>query len=276
MWRKFLASLAFSAFAGSAAMADVSYEYVAGTSPSGTGPITLSSGGSVTLNLYLVETIKPNTSGQNPNVSLIGQDGGLFAASTQVVGTGTGGTITGVSNNLGSASSTTTFTTALPNNTGFSSTKGTVGDLNNSGSTTYGTAPVGGGTAVTSGTVTNSVLLGTITIGAGTAGTTSTYTVEPYGFGNAAIEYGNTVTQGTHFYGAGNGLDLDSTNNQAASGSPPFYSGANDNLFTFTVMTQSSVPEPGTMILSSLAASMLGFGSWMRRRRGEKTEAPTA
>jgi len=44
--------------------------------------------------------------------------------------------------------------------------------------------------------------------------------------------------------------------------------GANTAAFTpFSVVTTAAVPEPGSMILTGLAGSVIGLGVWLRRRR---------
>jgi hypothetical protein len=112
--------------------------------------------------------------------------------------------------------------------------------LTNNGTTTTASLQVAGGPvfASTSGPTANAVLLGTFTFTAGsTAGSANTVTV----FAD---------TSGGANFVDGAGTNLDALVNQSSVN-----------------ISVVAVPEPGSLMLTGLAASALGLGIWKRRRK---------
>ena len=262
--RRVLFALALlSGLGTSIARADVSYQYTAVVQ----GSSTVQAGGSVTVNIYLTETITPIT-GSSPqyaqNQSIIALDGGLTGAGffvNQISGSTT--TITGLAGNTTTGNANgSNFDT--PVRSGYTSTGAGLLEANeNSGSTNTGANL--SKSAVTSGSVTNNILLGTLTITAGSTAGATTYAVESLnnatgmgGFNPNPPANSNTVTAGLNsawpsYVGmGGSGIDLDSTNNASQNGTPPAYTRAGTNgatgAVTFTITTQiAGVPEPSSM-----------------------------
>jgi hypothetical protein len=117
-----------------------------------------------------------------------------------------------------------------PNNTSLGTSGGTTtGTLQvNSASPVFPTATDGGGN--------QAVLLGTVTLNGNTAGTGILSAVLPDSSGTNNVD------------GAGNFLDSLVHNASA-------------------VITVNAIPEPGSLVLTGLAASAIGFGAWKRLRK---------
>ena len=266
--RRVLCALAvMCGLAMSSARADVSYQYVSDQSN-----YTVAAGSTVTVNLFLAETVNSNLSNSNSqNASIIAQDGGLVGAGvfTAVNGTANGVTISSVAANKS--------TTGTSDGTNFdttqnASTNGTAAAIlvsNNQSQNTFGNTTT---TPITTGSTTYLVKLGTLTIAAAagaTGGATTSFNVESYI--NAPSTLGgnegnfNTVTAGTGF---NEGFaDLDVTDNLGFTGPPPSYTGANDNPFGSFTVTVAAVPEPSSMLLAGLFLPVAGLGVWLRRRK---------
>ena len=226
------------------AQADVSYQYVTdSTSYSG------ANGSTVDVNVYLQETL---TSG---STSLITSSGGLqsFGVASNVVGTGNSSVSSFAYNPLFGQQFTPKINYSGSGNNVEADAGVTVNDPPFPG------VPLGASSG--GGASSSQVYLGTIAITVGPGTTTYNLTSladstvgNPHGFGGAGN--GNTLT---HSPAPPNQNDLDTNGGS--------WTGANANsTYQFTV-SGPAVPEPGSMILTGLAASVLGFGRWMRRRR---------
>jgi hypothetical protein len=273
MSRRLWVATAVLALTAVPARADVSYQYVTDQSS-----YTAAAGGTVTVQIFLQETVTPNkTTSSDQNQSLISVDGGLVGAGVFTkVSNGTAATITNVANNVatGAAKNSTNFDTgekAVSTPTAASILEANTGAANTFGNTNSN---------VVTTTTKYQVLLGTLTINVGAAaGATTTFTVLPYKNTPTAPPFNgtgadnNTVTAGTGPF-QGFPLDLDVTNNQALTGPPPAYKGANDaTAFAFTV-TAAAVPEPSSMLLCGLIACGGAFTAYRRRRAQKAAAAP--
>ncbi len=127
------------------------------------------------------------------------------------------------------------------------------------------------GTGTNGGPGTYRIEVGTLTITAATSSGTTTFgitgtnnpnlldptTPGPQGQGNGPG--GNDST-----FDYVNGYDLDAGGIQQGF---DVGTGTNSIITSFTVAVPSAVPEPGSMILTGLAGSVIGIGVWLRRRR---------
>jgi hypothetical protein len=237
---------------GLQARATISYQYVvADSSFNNVSNVSVASGATVTVNLYLQETVTGTDS------SLIASENGLFGAGVFVTKSGTTGdsTVSSIAGNTATepagfqgplSSGTTTTSAHLLESTSTSDTTG-----GPSGTTT------GGNVSTVNGTTTTDVLLGTLTLKGGSVGSTTTYTVESYK--NFSGGDGNTLT-------FTNIDDLDVTNTN------PAYTGADNATFSFTVTV---TPEPSSLLLCGLVVPGVGIGVW-RRLRGRNSARATA
>jgi hypothetical protein len=249
--RKFglvLAAALWACWGLQAARASISYQYVVADPNNNfnnvTG-VTAAAGASVTLNLYLQETVT------GTDTSIIARDGGLFGDGVFVTKSGAAGDTTVASVALNNQTEPNGF--QGPNSFGNTSTTGRILESLSTSATSGPTgSTTGGHISTVNGVTTTDVFLGTITLTAGSAGSTTTYTVESYK--NFSGSDGNTITFNT-------GFDLDVTNNGTAGGAT--YTGADNATFTFTV---TATPEPGGLLLGGLAASGIGLGAWRRWR----------
>lgn len=217
-------------------------------------------GGTATVNIYLQETL---TSG---STSLINSDSGVGAAGFSVNVVSGPGQVTGVTLN----------TSAVGVNGGFG-VNGTIVNNSNSsivndqtwfnGATGQGMESVAVATnpASTVSAGNNRILLGTVTI----SGVTSTTTLNIASLGNGVVASGSLAQRfGDSTVSNGTAFALDHDNND--TGPPPTYFGAGDVSNQFTI-NPSPVPEPSSVVLTSLAGAMFGFAAWRRRR---KVDAP--
>lgn len=270
--RRFVLVTAFMLLAviPGAAKASVTYSYIVGdTSADASNGINFSttSGGTVTVNLYLHEALTGNST------SLIVGDNGMAAA---------GASITLASGNAALQSSSSTVNLAGFGAGSFrygndgsvnGNPSGTPPTPNNPNQTAFGVQTANGvGTASGVNPDANgNILIGTVQILA-TSGV-STFTLA--GYPPPGLTSGNTITTGTGSKGYGP-LDLDFTNNSDVSPGSATYSGTRDNPTSFTVTVQTtSTPEPSSMLLCGLAASGMGFGAWRRRKAKLNAEAAT-
>jgi hypothetical protein len=90
--------------------------------------------------------------------------------------------------------------------------------------------------APTSGTTAGAILLGTFTFTGVSAGSTLTLTAQPH-----PAPFQNNIL--------GDGTQID-----------PLIANSS------AVITVTAVPEPSTLVLTGLTASVIGFGRWRRRR----------
>jgi hypothetical protein len=281
MGRVLCSLLVLAALATSAARADVTYQYTAVPSSN-----TVQAGGTVTVALYLTETITPIT-GSSPasaqNQSIIGLDGGVVSAGVFVnTINGNAATISAAANNVAGSANGTNFDTA--NRLASNSTQAAILE-----STTKSTNFAGAGfstSPVTSGSASNTILLGTLTItGGSTAGQTQ-YAVESVANTPASLAHvpanGNTITAGANSawpvsFGIGN--DLDSSNDNVNGGPPPAYIGAgtsgSSGAFTFTITTTTATPEPSSLLLCGLAVMSGAYTAYRRRMARPTTLEPT-
>jgi hypothetical protein len=290
MHRVLCSLFVLASLATGAARADVTFQYTA--VPSST---TVQAGSTVTVSIYLTETITPISNASNSNLqnqSIIALDGGVVAAGffVNTVGTTSASSITALANNVTSGNANgTNFDTANKFNnvsdTRFSATQASVLQ------SVQGTSSINAGAnfstnSVTSGSVTNNILLGTLTLTGGSTAGTTTYAVESFAnaknstlFGSSGVPAtGNTVTAGLNSSNWPNGpLDLDSTNNNINGGVPPAYTGSgttgSSGAFEFQITTTTAVPEPSSMALCGLTAFGMGIGAWRRRKARLAAEA---
>ncbi len=259
-----LGPLALLASAGFA-RADVSFTYV------GVPQGTVAANSSVTVNLYLQEVDKDGSQ------SLIASEGGVYGAGFTVAQTGGAGTtisaiaVNGQTEPNGFSGNTVTRIFNNGAQTGAGSNSASATSQSNQASVleitnNNATVPPGpsgttaGGSVVTNGnTTTTMVFLGTVTIGVGAAAN-STYAVES--FKNAPA---GTFDAGTdeQTLTATNFLDVDVSNNTDGGGGAT-YNGTIPT--TFTIAT-AAVPEPSSMVLSGLFIPVAGLGFWLRRRK---------
>lgn len=238
--------------------ASVSYSYSTDTT-------NTASGGAVTINLYLNETL---TGGSG---SLINPpppaNQGMFSASVALNVLSGPGLISSVAGNTNPIASG-----------GFST--GYAGDLNSvNGAGTQGAIIIGVAFGNTSGplatqvsssggTTINQILIGTATFTGVTANTiiaVTSFNNAPSGSVANNLGNGNTVTFGN------NGYDLDSTNN-AADGGGAVYTGADvtsAQTNTYTLTAGAATPEPSSIALCGLALGGMGFGAWRRRMKAQ-------
>jgi len=231
------------------AKAAISYQYVTSVVGSSGGTFTATQAGqSITVNIYLQETLTAGSS------SLITANGGLGGFGLQLKTTSGSGT---------TINSAPTFNSAF---------NGPAPEYNPSGSATtqsyLAAASPSAGVQLGSGTGAgaNEILLVSTTLTAGAAGTTTVFQLQNGGFYGA----GETTTQNGDF-------DLDSTNNQSGNGlitGGATYTGAATPIggyYTFTV-TVAAVPEPSSVILTGLAFAGLAFVGYRRRTKNVKCE----
>jgi hypothetical protein len=111
------------------------------------------------------------------------------------------------------------------------------------------------------------LLLGTVVIKAGAVGTTTSYSLQTYK--NAPLSLGgsgkngNTVDYGVAVSGVSNDYDVSGTD--LATGQA--YTGANSLAFETFTITVAAVPEPGSLVLMTVAASTMGAAAAWRRWR---------
>jgi hypothetical protein len=228
----FILGLAAIAVSASAARADVSFLYVA--------DVTTFSGASastVTINVYLQETVSKGT-------SYIASEGGLFAAGYQVTRTSGDAYVSAQAGQIGPGQS---FAGGFATPTGTLSSSGTLWRVVESGATTPATSL---------GTVTGNVtkiLLGTETFTVGTVN--STFTL-------------GKKTSGTNTTSATAQTNLDVDN--ASLG----ITGADSNVTNISInVATSAAPEPGSMALCGLAACTMGIGAWRRYKAKKASES---
>jgi hypothetical protein len=275
-----LAVVVTGAFASTRACADVTYQYVTDQST-----YTANAGGSVTIKLYLNETVTSATSTTGAqNSSIIFNDGGLVGAGVYVVAKsgGNGATINTAAGNIQATGNTgNAFDTSV-----FAKTDGVqagVKEVNNSAQNTFGNT---NGSTVSS-TTTYQIFLGTLTITAGSSAGQTNYSVlsffnAPKSFSGANQSNGNTVTAGTNAsFNNAFGIDLDVSHNANLNGGPPpDYIGAGDTqnnggAWVFSVTT-SAAPEPSSMLLCGLAVCGGAFTAYRRRKAREAAAAESA
>jgi hypothetical protein len=262
-FKVFVLTALLAGYLASPARASISYNYVTDSTSN-----TAAANGTVTVNLYLQETLTGGSTSliNSPPSSNVGLFGGAVAVNV-VSGPGTISSVTLNTAPIASGG----FGTGYPGNQTFIASNGSTAAI--LVAIALGTAQGPTVTQTTNGsTVIGTILLGTATISNVTASTQLSLTSlnnapSNNSLANAQGE-GNTVTNGN------NGYDLDSTNNGFNGGPPPYYTGANDNSYGFTVTPQSSsTPEPSSMALCGLALSGMGFGAWRRRKAKLNAEA---
>ena len=250
------------------AQASISYQYVTDIGASGSTYNTTAANTSVTINVFLQETL---TGGSQ---SLINGDGGLYGGGFYVVRSSS----TGSANDAVMKVSSLTFnqtdptsgtppgfkggnTSYTPNNT---TQQGGIVNIGN-GTIAPNTSNISNinGTQLLN-TVTNSIWLGSFTILSGQLGSDTKFTLESYN-NFSGIFAGYTITNNTLF-------DLDSTNN-ASGGGGATYTGASQNPFTFFV---ASTPEPSSILLCSVAVCGGAFAAYRRRKAKQAAATETA
>jgi hypothetical protein len=220
----FLLGMAAVAVSASTARADVSYLYVADVA-SGTG----AAGSTVTVNIYLQETVSKGS-------SYIAAEGGLFAAGYQINRTAGDGFVSAQAGQIGPGQS---FAGGFATPTGAANSSTSLWRLVESGASNPATS-----LGTVSGNITK-VLLGTETFQVGTMN--STFTIGKKTSGT------NTTTETSQ-----TNLDIDN----ASLG----ITGVDSNVTTVTINVQTigTVPEPSSMALCGLAGCSMGIGAWRR------------
>jgi hypothetical protein len=271
------ASFVAASLTGSA-RADITYTYTTDIASGGTGATTngsyaAASDGTLTVNLYLNETI---TGGSQTIIGPNGQEKGLFSAGIgiNVVGSGSG-TITTVALNSNPASNTGTG----PNSAGFGNgsnnnsatnvssdkTNAAILDVTTSTSTTKGTPPNATLISNSGGKQIYQIFLGTVTVSNATGSTqfaVTSFNNSPNTSDFVVINGDSTLTSPTGYV-----LDLDGQ----TSNNTNFF-GTEDTTTTFTV---AAVPEPSSMMLCGLVVCGGAYVAW-RRRKAEAIEPTLA
>jgi hypothetical protein len=263
MYRVLWSLLLLASLATGAARAGVSYQYVGVPSNN-----SVAVNGTITVSIYLNETITSATGGGAMNQSIIGLDGGLVGAAFFVTSASAqDAKITTLANNVAGSANGTNFDTQNA-----SKVTTTQAGLFESVTKTSNFAGASFSTnAVTGTTVVNQIFLGTLTIQGVAVGSTN-YTVEatksaPAGF-PGANSLSDTVTAGldSDWNTFGSGVQLDQTNSTGTGGPPPVFTGAFGDPFTFTITTTPAVPEPSSMFLCGLAVCGGAIGAYRRRK----------
>lgn len=230
-----IAFLAMVLFVPSLARANVTFSYV-------TDSPTYTPGATTQIGVYLQEFVPTG------DVSLSQSVAGTYAYGIYATTTG-GATISNyVSNSAFNTNATTDY-----------STGGTQYDY--TASQPFGTSSgqkLGTPTTVAGGT-TYSLLVGTLTIANATAA--STVTLQAF---SAAPPEG-PGSDSTFTLPSSGAYDLDAGGTQTSSAGTFTFNGANDESYTATF---AAVPEPGSMVLTGLFASLFGVGAFLRWRRG--------
>lgn len=248
-FRAVAALLAGITLAVSSARAGVSYSYQ-------TDSLTYSGavGSTVTVNIYLVETLT------NGSSSIITQKGGIFSAGAGVNQVNT----TTATGDATIGSNAFTFATA------FSGPQAAYYNQGNNQNVEFIENRPTGSTSGPTPDSSGKVLLGSLAITVGSNATqyilTSLYNDTINGSNSQLGQTdGNTFT----VPGSDGGYDLDSTSNSS------LYTGADAAPgFVFTI-SPAAVPEPSSMLLCGLAAAGMGYFGYRRRNKvqAEVTEA---
>ncbi len=251
------AALGVAVLAGSA-HAGITYTYVTDASN-----YTAAAGGTVTVNVYLDETL---TGGSAGLIGPTGTEKGEFSADIAANLVSGGGTITGAAGN--SNAQTAAFSSSNPQSgPGFGTSNANQTNVDPTTSTAaiydqinFGQPNPKAYTLSSTGvTVVNQLFLGSFTINAGSAGT-SNYTITS--FNNSANPLATSLGDATVTSPNSNVLDQDGQD----PGSGQTFFGTEDTPTTFTV-TVAAVPEPNSMLLCLVGAPAAGLGVWMRRRK---------
>jgi hypothetical protein len=240
--------------------ADITYTYVTDASN-----YTAAAGGSVTVNVYLDESI---TGGSQALIGPGGSEKGLFAAGIGANLVSGGATISGASSNSNSATATYSGNPKDTSGPGFGSANQNQTNTSSDGTNSavlneiqFGaTAPKAYNVSSSGGTTVNQVYLGSFTINAGTSGT-STFSITSFNNSpnSLALQFGDSTQTSP------NGDILDQDGQDPTTGVNFF--GTEDTPTTFTV-TVAAVPEPNGLLLSGLIVPFAGLGVWLRMRRG--------
>jgi len=225
----------------STARADVSYAYVSDVSS-----FTGNQGATVTVNVYLQETLSKGT-------SYIASEGGLFAAGWEIRKPTAGSGDAAVSAQSGAIGPGQSFAG------GFQTLSGpvvigtnTVWRVVESGATTPTTS-----LGTVNGNITK-VLLGTATFTVGSQNTTFFLGRKQTAAGGPS---GTNTTSGT----AQTNLDIDNAGLTIT--------GVDQTAFTIQInVQQATVPEPSSMALCGFAACSMGFGAWRRYKAKKAAE----
>jgi len=229
-----LVALALVATATSAS-ASVSYTYVTDLVANG-GTYSAASNEVIKVNIYLQETL----TGADVGKSVVNADGGLGTFGTSLNKLSGGGTKINAAN--------ATFYPLTWN--GGSNTKSPTSGLVDAQGFVGNTAIAGPGVP-TDGS--GKILLLTAELNASAAASSTTFKLFN---ADAFFGFGPNNTTFTSFYD----LDANGTNGSQT------WTGANNNLFQFTVQVGAVVPEPSSMALCGLAVAGLGVGAWRRRK----------